>query len=461
LTVLRDSTPTEQLETGPAAVRHLSRRAAIHLAVGGAVAVAATAGGVTLHRSRHVEVPLLCETVAVRAPGVLDHVPTSTPPGLVVPGTRVFQDAVEFEALVQGQRAWLSGGAPWTHRAGQWANLLETASLDLHVLALAGPAVVAGWPSYWRYVWPRDASHAAVALARSGRADEAQSVLAFLAGVQDPSGWFEARYLPDGSGPPDGRKRQLDGTGWVLWASAEVAEHLPAASGRALATSLRPLIDRSLDLIQTQTSSATGLPSPSPDYWEVDEDTLTLGTAAPLAAGLWGAGRLLALAGDAAASQRAFSAEQRLRSAIDEGFAPRRYPRHLGSDNPDAAVAFLLPPYAASVRPAVLAALVSAEPRMGRANGGLAPGSSWKQDGIAWTPETAQFALAHALCGQTEDAARLLTWLAEHRTSHGSLPEKVLHNGAPAGPAPLSWTAALVMLAIEALTRSSAAKLSA
>lgn len=444
----------ERESARPTDERPPSRRAVIRLAVGGAIAVA-TAGGVTLHRSRHVEVPLLCETVALRARGQLDQVPTASPRGLVVPGTRVFQDALESEALAQDQRAWLSGGAPWTRRTGPWADLLETASLDLHVLTVVNPPGVAAWPSYWRYVWPRDASHAAVALARSGRAGEAQSVLAFLADVQDPSGWFEARYLPDGSGPPDARKRQLDGTGWVLWASAEVAEQLPAADARALATTLRPLVDRCLALIHAQTSSATGLPAPSPDYWEVDEDTLTLGTAAPLAAGLWGAGRLLALAGDAAASQRAFTAEHRLRSAIDEGFAPGSYPRHLGSDNPDAAIAFLLPPYAESVRPAVLAALVSAQSRMRRANGGLAPGSSWKQDGIAWTPETAQFALAHASCGRPEDAARLLTWLAEHRTAYGSLPEKVLHNGAPAGPAPLSWTAALVMLAIEALTRSS------
>ena len=43
-------------------------------------------------------------------------------------------------------------------------------------------------------------------------------------------------------------------------------------------------------------------------------------------------------------------------------------------------------------------------------------------------------------------AERWLTWLDGHCTSWGSLPEKVLPDGNPAGPAPLAWTAALVVL---------------
>jgi glucoamylase len=39
-----------------------------------------------------------------------------------------------------------------------------------------------------------------------------------------------------------------------------------------------------------------------------------------------------------------------------------------------------------------------------------------------------------------------MDWLSAQRTWWGSLPEKVLANGAPAGPAPLAWTASLVIL---------------
>src|SRR3712207_8928684 len=59
-------------------------------------------------------------------------------------------------------------------------------------------------------------SFAAVAFARTGHLDDADATLAFLGRVQPASGVFQARYLPDGSGVPDGRGTQLDGVGWAL-----------------------------------------------------------------------------------------------------------------------------------------------------------------------------------------------------------------------------------------------------
>jgi GH15 family glucan-1,4-alpha-glucosidase len=50
------------------------------------------------------------------------------------------------------------------------------------------------------------------------------------------------------------------------------------------------------------------------------------------------------------------------------------------------------------------------------------------------------------MSGRPQVATRWLDWLDAHRTRWGSLPEKVLADGAPAGPAPLAWTAALVVL---------------
>ncbi len=432
----------------------LSRRAAIQLSVGAGIGLAGTGGGMVRYRATHVGRPLLSETVALRGPRTLDLVSPGSGPGLMVADTRVLRGAVDEDRLISEQRAWMSSGATWTREAGAWSALVQAASLDLHVLMIASPAPVAGWSPFWRFVWPRDAAHAAAALARTGRAQQAVPIMEFLQRVQHPSGWFEARYLPDGSGPPDNRARQLDGTGWALWALADVVDHLPAAQGDYVANGMRPLIGRCLTLIYAQTNNATGLPSPSPDYWETPEDTLTLGTVAPLAAGLWGAQRLLSRLGDQPAAQRALEGERGLRQAIESRFQRDGYPRHLGRDDPDAAIAFLLPPYAAHVSLAPLDALIAAEKKMRRAGGGLAPGTGWKNDGISWTPETAQTALAYASSGRAADAARLLSWIDTHRTSYGSIPEKVLHNGAPAGPAPLSWTAALVLLTIEALTRT-------
>src|SRR5690606_15164214 len=96
-------------------------------------------------------------------------------------------------------------------------ELVSTALLDLHVLSTGGGTLAAMNPN-WRYVWPRDSSFAAAAFAVSGHLEDAVGALDFLQEVQASDGSFEARYLPDGSGPPDGRLPQTDGTGWALWA---------------------------------------------------------------------------------------------------------------------------------------------------------------------------------------------------------------------------------------------------
>ena len=58
-----------------------------------------------------------------------------------------------------------------------------------------------------------------------------------------------------------------------------------------------------------------------------------------------------------------------------------------------------------------------------------------------------------AAVGRDETAEHWLEWLDAHRTPWGSLPEKVNRSGQPAGPAPLLWTAALVLLTLDELDR--------
>ena len=101
----------------------------------------------------------------------------------------------------------------------------------------------------------------------------------------------------------------------------------------------------------------------------------------------------------------------------------------------------------------VLTAIDRAQASMGRPAGGLAPGASWKDDGISWTPETALFAAAWAATGHRPRAEALLGWLGAHRTDAGSFSEKVLHDGRPAAVAPLAWTASLVAIARHELAR--------
>ncbi len=402
--------------------------------------------------SRLNQTTLHGETVAFRAPGVRVRVPLGQQ-GSVIPGTRVLADAPLATELVRQEREWLGAAEPWLTRSGPWRAMATAALLDLRILSIGLPAPVAAWSSNWRYVWPRDTAHVCAALAAVGHTDQAAAGLRFLQFVQGRNGRFEARYRPDATGPPDTRHPQLDGMGWALWGLGQVCARLPEAAAARTAASMGTLLRRAtlgtLDVLD----NPTGLPPSSPDYWEVNEESLTLGTAAPLLAGLDAARTLLRRTGDTTLAGRAATAGQRLDGRIHEAFGAVGYSRSILGGDRDAAVAFLLPPYTDAVAPTVVTALQRARVRMTRPAGGLAPGEGWPEDGVSWTPETALFAVADAELGDRQAAAATLRWLDLHRTAGGSYPEKVLRDGSPAAVAPLAWTAALVVLAVDALQR--------
>ncbi|CAG7574602.1 hypothetical protein FB554_2788 [Barrientosiimonas humi] len=414
---------------------------------GGAVALL---GAGTLFGARVLEqgaafLPLHATTVAFDGPVARREV-TPAEFDLVVPGSRVLREAPDVDGLLARERGWLDSAAAWT-RSGPHADLARSALLDLHVLTAGLPATVAGWSPPWRYVWPRDTAHVAAALAVAGHLTPAVQALRVLQRVpRRADGWFEARYRIEGDGPPDDRAPQLDGVGWALWAIDRVLREVPVQQRVPVARTVAPLAAACLAVTLREIDTASGLPRPSPDYWEVDEARTTLGTAAPLAAGLDSAARVFAILGDERRRREAVAGAGRLRGSIRAGFGPSGYPRELGGRERDAAVAFLLPPYAPATDDA-LVAFRAAQQELRRPAGGLAPGAGWKRDGISWTPETALFALAAAGAGEAARATALLDWVAAHRTAGGSLPEKVLQDGRPAAVAPLAWTAALVLLA--------------
>ncbi|MEO7754617.1 MAG: glycoside hydrolase family 15 [Terracoccus sp.] len=346
--------------------------------------------------------------------------------------------------------AWLATGSVTGSRPS--SAVVSRALLDLHALQQPDGAVLAGPSGIWAYVWPRDTAFAAAAYAVSGHPEDATRALVFLARVQLPDGGFEARYLPDGSGPPDDRQRQTDGAGWVLWA----LDRVRAATGEAtVPVQLRGLRDRATDFILARTDDGTRLPDPSPDYWEVPERRLTLGTAAPLAAGLEAAARTYAAEGSSPRADRVGRAATAFRSLVLDRFGPA-FERHGDTGGLDAGVAMLLPPFAdgAGVPAAVRDAWRAYQEAARRPGGGLAPGADWKQDGVSWTPETALVAYTAAMDGDRRTARDRLDWVESRATAWGSLPEKVLPDGSPAGPAPLAWTAALVVLTEHALSVS-------
>lgn len=394
---------------------------------------------------RPVEIPLYSTTVALRAPGERVLVaPESW--DTIVPGTRVLAGQPATAALVEQEAAWMASAR--VPVVPGLEALTRSALLDLRVLTEGLPAAVAGWSPQWRYAWPRDNAFIAVALAEIGDLEGALRELRFFQEVQRTGAWLPARLDPWTRAVPDGRPAQLDGTAWMLWAGRMLLE--AGATPQALAE-LLPLWSRSADVLLASLG-ADGLPPVSPDYWEVDEDGLTLGVAASVLAGLDSAALVLDRLGDSTRGQRCHEAAERLARLIPPVFGPG-YPRHPRADDPCASVAFLAPPIARSGRqlPGVTDALAVAELGMRRPGGGLAPGAGWRDDGISWTPETALVALGWAGLGQKERARALLEWLQGHRTDAGSIPEKVLGDGRPAAVAPLAWTAAVVLLALRRL----------
>ncbi len=351
-------------------------------------------------------------------------------------------------------------------RAGHdwlWAGLVPGAGqrpmavralLDLRLAVQPDGAVLGGWHPGWEYSWPRDSSWVAVALADTGHPAMAYRILRFLQRMQGGDGTWAARYLPGGSGPVrDGRPAELDADGWVPWAvwSWAVARRMTPGGqpGRELAL-LWPMVIRAADTA-ARSLTRDGLPGPAMDYWE-DPGQVTLGTAAPLLAGLRAAASMAADMGGPVASsdrRRWAAAAARLARAITATFGRTGYQRTPApGSGADAAITFLGPPFAVA-DPQVLEAASSAQGALTLPGGGLRPGTRWPgTPGVAWTAETAFFALFDAATGQHDRAATLLAWLAAHRTRLGSLPEKVNSGGQPAAVAPLPWTDAATLLAL-------------
>lgn len=255
----------------------------------------------------------------------------------------------------------------------------------------------------------------------------------------DDTAGFDARYLLGGERVTiDARGPQSDGCGWVLWA-------LGSMSASSLPPSTADLRSKCLTNIMRLTWSGWQLPPPSPDYWELSVGETSLGTTAPMVAGL----RATARSGTAPERTLASDMAKRLAAQVHSELGPslQRFGDHGGLD---AAVAMMMPPFGPSDRRVTSRWMAYQKDAM-RSSGGLAPGAERKNDGTSWTPETALVAYTAATSGHDQIAQRWLTWLDANRTTWGSLPEKVNRSGEPAGPAPLLWTSALVLLTLDAL----------
>ncbi len=384
-------------------------------------------------------------------------------PGRFVPVTAAVTAC--GRASARASQRWLAAGTiPGT--GPQQRAMATRALLDLRLSARPDGAVVAGWHQGWRYSWPRDSSWVAVALADTDHDGDSLQILRFLQRTQLPDGRWAARYWPDGSGAVrDGRPAELDADGWVPWAVwswATAAGAMPAGPGppgagtasQAGSAAVREELTELWPMVSAAAGAAArslapgGLPTPAMDYWE-DSVEVTLGTAAPLLTGLRAAADIATALGHPGSARRWAAAAGRLSRAIQAEFGRYGYHR-LPRDRSgaDAAVTFLGPPFAAPA-PAVTQAVLRAERALTLPGGGVLPGSDFPGNRtVAWTAETAFFALYLAGAGDRAQSTAILSWLAAHRTSLGALPEQVNARGLPVSVAPLAWTDAVVLLAL-------------
>jgi glucoamylase len=359
-------------------------------------------------------------------------------------------DDPEAQEAAQADRAWLaSGTVPGASEAER--ELATRALLDMRLLTRPGGANAAAWYTVWDFCWPRDASWVIAAFAATGHHAEALSVLKFLQKAQKNDGTWEARYhLIDATPVADGRRWQLDGNGWVPWATWfwYTSHPDPSDAGREELQAVWPMVRDAADYAASSLDEH-GLPPASPDYWEISTDQPNIGTAAPLLAGLRSAADLARAMGEDPSASRWAKASVDLAEAIQTHFAPHGYPRTLGpASGADAAVTFNAPPFA-PYDESVDAAVRSAEGKLVLPNGGVLPGENWPGNrSEAWTPETGFFALAAAASGERDRADRWIGWIADHRTEIGAIPEKVNAEGRPVSVAPLGWTDAIVLLAL-------------
>jgi glucoamylase len=305
-----------------------------------------------------------------------------------------------------GDRRWLARALPLGNSAPAWARqMYERSLLVLRALtARENGAVAAGARDGWAYVWPRDASAVAIALAESGYRQEAGLTTQFLLGTEIE---FAARFNGDGS-PVPGREAQGDAIGWVT-AAAEAAGIGNARQAAHILGGDEPLPWRDRT-----------------DYWE------------------GGTGDYLgnALASGEPAIRHLYGAKM-----------PARLVREPGADNSglDSAAAWAVRPFS---RPRLYPAARRTMERLVAAGTpfGITPGEGWEGGEDPWSAPTAWTAWSLAALGERQEALQLMRALRRSATPAGTIPERVdAQTGVPRSTTPLAWSHAFAILALREL----------
>ncbi len=297
---------------------------------------------------------------------------------------------------VRADPRWLAEARPLGAGAPAWARRMYRRSLlVLHALTNERTgAVEAGAREGWNYVWPRDASTVAVALAAAGYRGEARRIVGFLGELDIGAA---ARFY--GNGAPVGERAvQGDARGWIAVAAR-----------------------------------AAGLPSaPEEQRWRGLDDYQENGGGDFLSN---------AIASDAPHLRTLF--------ATPSGELCRR--ANDPSSGLDSAAAWAVRPFPhPALYPLVRRTLLRLATTSGRF--GIVPSEDWDGGVDPWTAPTAWTAWGLAALGERPAALHLMAELRRAATPLGMLPERVdARTGIPTSTTPLAWTHAFAVLALRQL----------
>jgi len=305
---------------------------------------------------------------------------------------------------VRADPGWLAAARPLGAGAPTWARRMYRRSLlVLHALIDGRTgAVEAGAREGWNYVWPRDASTVAIALAAAGYRGEARRIVGFLEGLDIGAA---ARFQGDGT-PVAGRAAQGDAAGWIRAATR-----------------------------------AAGLPSaPVKQSWQGLDDYQENG-----------GGDFL---GNAIAS-----GSSHLRALFETPSAELARRAGDPTSGLDSAAAWAVRPFPhPGLYPLVRRTLLRLAATSGRF--GIVPSEDWDGGVDPWTAPTAWSAWSLAALGERRAALHLMAELRRAATPTGMLPERVdAHTGIPTSTTPLAWSHAFAILALRQLWPSGASSL--
>lgn len=335
-----------------------------------------------------------------------------TEPRLRAPPGLLTRSPLVIAASASADHRWLARADPLGPGAPGWAQeMYDRSLLVLHALSGRNGAVAAGARDGWAYVWPRDASAAAIAFSAAGYRAEAERIARFMLGLGLE---HAARFRGDGS-PVPGRAAQGDAIGWVAAASQAAgfgstkrAAHI-LAGGRPV-----PWRDRA-------------------DYWEGEPGDY-LGNAIASGADvsefsrhIWGSSSDTPLG----------------RGLVREAGEP--------GSGLDSAAAWAIRPFATpglypTARVTLNRVVAQATPY------GITPGEGWTGGEDPWSAPTAWTAWSLAALGERRLALRLMAALRRASTPAGALPERVdAQTGVPRSTTPLAWSHAFAILALREL----------